>query len=94
MVTPYTNISQSSNVNTSYRYGTPILASDIPGLRQFVLPGKTGFLIDLKSPLKNWINALDIITKNQADMSKNCIDYYNRNFAEPNWVKYIDKLFV
>jgi glycosyltransferase involved in cell wall biosynthesis len=91
-IAPYTNISQSSNVLTSYKLGTPVIASNIPGLRQFVFPKKTGCLIDLNSPIENWMNSLSYVSNNIDDLSKNCTEYYKKNFSESTWDKYLDDI--
>lgn len=92
-IIPYKNCSQSSNVNTSYKYGTPVIASDIPGLRQFVLQGKTGCLVDLEAPLKEWVDAIQFISDNFKELSRNCNRYYDEQFSEHNWSKYLPLLF-
>jgi glycosyltransferase involved in cell wall biosynthesis len=89
-ITPYTNISQSSNVMTSYKYGTPVLASNILGMKQFVFPQRTGCLVDLKSPIEKWINSLGFISDNFDMLSENCKHYYETNLSESNWNKYLD----
>jgi glycosyltransferase involved in cell wall biosynthesis len=92
-VVPYKRISQSSNVNTSYRCGTPVIGSNIPGLKQFVIPGKTGCLVDLDAPIELWADRLSYISENFEKLSNNCKEYYDTNFAERNWEKYIMCLF-
>jgi glycosyltransferase involved in cell wall biosynthesis len=93
MIVPYKNISQSSNVNTAYRCGTPVIASNIPGLRQFVFPGKTGCLVNLDAPIKCWTDSISYVSDNLDQLSDNCKRYYEDNFAEKNWNKYLADIF-
>jgi glycosyltransferase involved in cell wall biosynthesis len=51
-VLPYKSASQSGVIATSYSFGVPVLASDIGGLGEYVIPGETGSLVKPKDPVK------------------------------------------
>jgi glycosyltransferase involved in cell wall biosynthesis len=44
LVLPYTHISQSGVLFLSYRFGLPVIATDVGSLRDDVVEGETGFL--------------------------------------------------
>jgi glycosyltransferase involved in cell wall biosynthesis len=46
LVLPYRDVTQSGPLMIAYRYGVPVIASDLPGFRECVIPGETGFLFE------------------------------------------------
>jgi len=44
VVLPYREVSQSGVLVLAYQFGLPVIATDIEGFRQAVVPGKTGLL--------------------------------------------------
>jgi len=49
-ILPYKTASQSGVIATSYSYGVPVIATDVGGLGEYVLPGKTGYLVPPNDP--------------------------------------------
>jgi glycosyltransferase involved in cell wall biosynthesis len=45
VVLPYTEATQSGVIATAYAFGRPVIATDVGGLNEMVIPGKTGLLI-------------------------------------------------
>jgi glycosyltransferase involved in cell wall biosynthesis len=45
-VLPYKTATQSGVIATSYSYDTPVIASDVGGLGEYIKEGKTGFLVE------------------------------------------------
>ena len=43
---PYKTATQSGVIATSYSYDTPVIASDVGGLGEYIEEGKTGFLVE------------------------------------------------
>jgi len=54
---PYTDATHSATVITSYAFNKPVLISDVGGLSEVVINGKTGVLfINPKTLVKKWSN--------------------------------------
>ena len=49
VVLPYQDIAQSAVLPLAFQYGKPVIVSDIEGLRQSVVDGKTGFFFQTES---------------------------------------------
>jgi glycosyltransferase involved in cell wall biosynthesis len=92
-ITPYTVATQSSVVLTSFMYGTPVISTDIGGLKEVITHLKTGYLISKDSSIKEWANGIEFIKTNLKYLSANCRDYFVANFSERNWPKYFQDLF-
>lgn len=50
-VLPYKSASQSGVIATSYSFGVPVLASDVGGLGEYIIPGETGNLVKPNDPV-------------------------------------------
>ncbi len=91
-ITPYKTARQSSVVLTSYMCGTPVLSSDIDGLRESIHHLKTGYLVDLHAPVKEWINGIEFISNNIEVLSENCRTEFVTNCSEINWQQYLSQV--
>ena len=52
IVLPYKSASQSGVIQLSYSYNKPVIASNIPGIKEMIDHGKTGYLFNSKEYLK------------------------------------------
>lgn len=93
-ITPYKVAMQSSVILTSYMHGTPVISNKIGGLTEVVNHLKTGYLLSDNEPVENWIAGIDFIKANLSILSKNCRDYFLREFSEVNWQRYFKDLWV
>ena len=50
LVLPYKHIFQSGLIYTSYRFGLPVVATDVGSLRNDVIEGRTGFVCKPEEP--------------------------------------------
>lgn len=50
VVLPYRSATQSGILNIAYGFGKPVIVTDVGGLGEFVVEGKTGFLIPPEQP--------------------------------------------
>ena len=46
LVLPYKDVTQSGPLHIAYRYNLPVIASNFAGFREYVIDGKTGFLME------------------------------------------------
>lgn len=49
-VLPYKSATQSGVISTSYSYDTPVIASDVGGLSEYIEPDTTGLLVPADNP--------------------------------------------
>lgn len=92
-ITPYKAARQSSVILTSYMYGTPVISTNVGGLREVVFHLKTGYLLDKNAKVEEWIEGINFIKDNLSKMSKDCRDYFVREFSETNWPRYFKDIF-
>ena len=50
VVLPYRSVTGSGVVPVAYRYGKPVVVSDLPGLIEVVRPGETGWVVSPDDP--------------------------------------------
>jgi glycosyltransferase involved in cell wall biosynthesis len=48
LILPYRDTTQSGPLMIAYRYNVPVIASNAEGFREFIRPGVSGFMFDLK----------------------------------------------
>ena len=74
IVLPYIEATQSGVIPIAYHYGKPVIVSDVPGLTQFVVDGKTGFICRTE---KDYISKINIIQNVdlRKQMNDECIQY-------------------
>jgi glycosyltransferase involved in cell wall biosynthesis len=92
-ITPYTVATQSSVVLTSFMHGTPVISTDVGGLKEVISHLETGYLLSKDSSIEEWINGIIFIKNNFNHLSNNCRDYFIANFSEINWHKYFQEIF-
>lgn len=86
---PYLEVSQSGVLFMAYAFGRPVLASDVGGFRDYILPGKTGELFEtndcgsLRSGIQN-------IMRNLEEYDE---DFIKRNaFENYSWNKCVSQI--
>jgi glycosyltransferase involved in cell wall biosynthesis len=92
-ITPYTVATQSSVVLTSFMYGTPVISTDVGGLKEVINHLETGYLLSKDSNIEEWINGILFIKNNFKYLSANCRNNFIGNFSERNWPIYFQELF-
>jgi glycosyltransferase involved in cell wall biosynthesis len=92
VLAPYKRETQSAGILVSYMYGTPVVSSNVGGLPEFVNHGKTGYLVNVDSPVEDWIEGINYTMKNFSRMTVNCRNYFVENFSEKTWKKYLNDL--
>lgn len=86
VVLPYIEATQSGVIPLSYIYEKPVIVSNVPGLTQFVVDGRTGFICSTK---EQWQQRLLSVDKAAAEkMSADIKEYYNNTL---DWDKNISE---
>lgn len=80
LVLPYIEATQSGIIPIAYRFGIPVITSNVPGLTQFVEDGKTGFICN---SIRDYIDALKDINYGDTydKLSINCKEYDKKFFS-------------
>ena len=75
--------------------GTPVVAYNVPGLRDSVLDGKTGILLKQNSPQKLAQTAITLLTdKNLLKRYSNDALAFSNNFSWDNTAVAFDKIIA
>ncbi len=85
-------VTQSGVIPVAYMNGTPVIARDIPGLRQDVEDQINGVLIPANPTMPEIIEGMKYIEANIHELSERARDSYERIWAESNFEKYYDWL--
>lgn len=78
IVVPYRSATQSGIVQMAYSYEKPILASDIPGLKEMIVSNKTGLLFE---------------SENYQDLADKIINFFNDSFDYKAFIRENNRLF-
>lgn len=88
IVLPYRSAPGSAVVSLAYRYGKPVIATQVGGLKDAVIDGKTGWLIKPNSP-SILAEKIEEISKKQAkSMSLNIVKLNKEN----TWQKFAKEI--
>lgn len=78
VVLPYTEASQSGVLSMAYYFGKPVIVSNLPGLREFVVHNKTGYVFRSREELKD---AMAKLSEKSCDMQKAVRSYYEEHMS-------------
>ena len=81
----YTSSMQSGVVPVAFMCGTPVIATDIDGLREFVDQGKTGYFVPLPARPDAIFEGLTYIKKNFFNLSRNCRQKFLTTYDDRKW---------
>ena len=87
VVLPYTSASQSGISQIAYNYNMPIIVSDVGGLPEMVIDGKTGFIFKSGDSNMLFEKIFKILMKTNRDAMSNYIFKYKNKFS---WIKFIE----
>jgi len=92
IIAPYRETTQSGVVPVAFMCGTPVIATDIEGLREYVIDKVNGMLISKDFSLENVISVLKYVKENFSELSQNARKSYEETWAEWNFDKYYEWL--
>ena len=88
-VLPYIEATQSGIIPLSYLFGKPVVVSNVAGLTQFVVEGKTGIICSTQN---EWKKALvETTPKTAKSFEKEIQEYYSKNM---DWNANVRELFA
>ena len=88
VIMPYTEASQSGVLPIAYKFGKPVVVSDLQGLTENVLKEKTGYVFRTVEELTEILRRFSCV---DIPIRKEAIDeYYRDNFL---WKNNLEKLF-
>ena len=80
MILPYRSATQSGILNIAYGFNKPVIVTDVGGLAEFVLDGKTGIIIKPNSP-QEIVDGYSrfVILQSNVDFIHNIIEHNTKN---------------
>lgn len=90
VVLPYLEASQSGVLPIAYHYGKPVIISDLPGLKENVIDGKTGIIMKGNNSLPHIMRAFEN-EEHYRYMQKQIEDYYSKVF---DWNQNVEQLML
>jgi glycosyltransferase involved in cell wall biosynthesis len=84
LVLPYRDVTQSGPLMIAFRYGLPVIASDLPGFREYILPGETGFLFEpcnVEALTGAMEEVLALNERERREMRSRVLSYAARSFS-------------
>jgi len=86
------SLTQSAVLVDAFRNGTPVIARDIPGLRQHVRHKKNGYLVPPALTPDDLWRATGYVRENFEELSRNARADFERLYHENNFEKYFSWL--
>ena len=84
LVLPYRDVTQSGPLLIAYRYGVPVIASDLPGFRECIVPGETGFLFapcDAEALTRTMEKVLALTDGDRRELRSKVLSYAARSIS-------------
>jgi glycosyltransferase involved in cell wall biosynthesis len=82
VVVPYLEATQSAVIATAYAFARPVIASDVGGLREMVIQGKTGLLVP-PNDSSALAKAIETLARDGRRLSR--MGRHARALAEKTW---------
>ncbi len=95
-VQPYRVVSQSGPLKIAYAYNTPVIVSNLPGFRDEVPDGVSGFIFQTenKDSLKETMKkAIECFKANYSEMLKGMKEYVDSNYSDEKLVNNYMQMF-
>jgi glycosyltransferase involved in cell wall biosynthesis len=92
VVLPYVSATQSGIVQIAYQFDKPVIATDVGGLSEVVLDGRTGFIVkpDFTQAVADAV--VRFYTENREDMFVRNVKEEKKKYSWENLVQAIEKL--
>jgi glycosyltransferase involved in cell wall biosynthesis len=94
VVLPYRSATQSGILNVAYGFNKPVIVTNVGGLAEFVIEGKTGFVIKPDSEDEILRGYEEYLSKNdEVNFKENIIEFNRKNSFE-NLPKLISQILT
>ncbi len=80
-VLPYRTATQSGVIANAYSFGVPVLATDVGGLKEYIEPGETGYLVAPEDPEAIATAVIEHFKSNALDRMQMHISNYRKRFS-------------
>ena len=94
IVCPYKSASQSGIVLTTFAFGKPVIASNLPQISEFVRDGVHGYLCPANN-IRTWSKCILLLVNNiklRRKMGLNSKKMAKKHFGKENFVKSYQKI--
>lgn len=91
-ILPYESATQSGVIQIAYSFGLPVIATDVGGLPEVVLDGKTGFVVPPKDPEQLAKAVIRFFEENRAEDFRDHIAEEDSRYSWDCMVEHIDTL--
>ncbi len=78
----YETVMQSAVAPVAFMHGTPVVATDLPGLLEVVTDRQTGVIVGRDASVSDIFAAIDCIRDNLAHMEVRCREAFERHYGE------------
>jgi glycosyltransferase involved in cell wall biosynthesis len=91
VVLTHRHVTQSGTVPVAYRHGTPVIARELPGFTQDVIPGETGDLLPVEFDPTTAFESVESIYDRFETMSSTARTCYEKRFSPAAWGQYYEE---
>jgi len=92
LVLPYVSASQSGPVQVAYNFNIPVIVTNVGGLPDAVIEGKTGYVVEPKNPDSIADAVIKFYKNNKKGEFVNNIKTFKKKFSWDNYSKLIESL--
>ncbi len=94
VVLPYLSATQSGITQIAYNFNKPVIATDVGGLAEVVLDGKTGFIVPPNDPITLTNAITKFYTENKENEFSDNVKVEKKKYSWDNFVKTIEDFFL
>jgi len=80
VIAPYRYTTQSGVLPVAFMHGTPVISTAVGGLREFVIPGETGYIVENIDSWSEWERCFILVQENFEQLASRCRDFFLQHF--------------
>jgi len=93
VILPYRSATGSGVVALAYNYGKPVLSTNVGGLKEAIIPGRTGWLVPPNSP-EDIAKIISVITREETMKMRRSVEKFCEENSWDNFAKAIIDKFI